>query len=108
MLVLHVVILIGVILTVNTSFLLSEYLIFIILLLEYIFYGISTYTLSFVYAVETLSERGFSLVMIIYWITISSITISFTFISDNEKDTLSVFGWYIGFGVVIVALVLLV
>jgi len=109
MVVLHVVILIGVLLRLTEVYQTSEYIILSIFFVEYMFYGISTYTLSFVYAVETLSERGFSLVMVIYWISISGITTSFKFITKglNEKDQIFVFGCYIGFGAIILALVLL-
>ena len=72
--------------------------------LSYIFYGLSTYTLSFVYSVETLPERGFSFVMAFYWITISSMTISFSFILGSEKDNKLAFIFYTGFSVIITIL----
>jgi len=107
MLVLHVVILIGVLLELTGTYHPNDYIILSVFFFEYVFYGISTYTLSFVYAIETLSERGFSLVMIVYWLTISGINISFYFISKSGVNEIFVSGCYIAFGAIILALVLL-
>ena len=84
---------------------LSMNIIFVVFMFEFLIYGMSTYTLAFVYAVETLTERGFSITMMVYWITISVSIISFSLLFKPEEHGKFVPMSYIAFGAVVVACV---
>ena len=70
----------------------------VILCISYLFYGASLCPIAFMYSLEVLPERGLSLVLGQYWLSMEMTNISLSYIDANHNELLEDFyKWYLLF-----------
>ena len=74
--------------------------------IEFALYGSSMCNICIMYPAEILPERGFAIIMGVYWLTMSSIILGFSNIAIYYKENLpTIFTYYLGGFIVIIGLV---
>jgi len=85
----------------------AEVVMFLGMLLEFIFFGLSLGPLIYVYVTDILPERGFALVNAFYWLSAAMVSIPLSIIEKDSDDMRDIYIYYMIFFTACTAYVLL-